>query len=573
MNQVMKSYNEWLTSPYFDEKTKEELRAIAGSPAEMEDRFYKELEFGTGGLRGLLGAGTNRLNAYTVRRATQGLANYIRSAGGEERGVAIVFDSRRRSDELALETALCLNANGIRTYMFETLRPTPELSFAIRKLHCIAGVAITASHNPAEYNGYKVYWEDGGQITPPHDKNILAEAAKVTSYEEPLTMSREEAVQKGLFHVIGSEIDEAYLEALLDLQMNREAVKEYAKDVRIVYTPLHGAGNVPVRELLKRMGFTQVFVVDEQEAPDGDFTTCESPNPENEEAWDLALKLAKEKEADIAIATDPDSDRIGLYARDEHTGEYIRFTGNMTGILLAEYVLRTKQETGTMPEHAVLAKTIVSSAMGEPLAKAFGCRLEEVLTGFKYIGEKIREYEETGSYNYVFGYEESFGCLAGTYVRDKDAQCAAVLLAELAAVCRKEGTSIADRMNALYETYGYYREGLASIKLSGKEGAEQIKETMERLRSHPVTEIGAMKVFALRDYRNGIITRGEEREEVHLPKSNVLYYELDNGWCCVRPSGTEPKIKIYFGSRASTLEEADARLETLKKALLALLKQ
>ncbi len=565
------SYEEWSTNPYFDEQTRAELKALEGNEAEIEDRFYRQLEFGTGGLRGVIGAGTNRMNIYTVRQATQGLANYILAQHGQEKGVAIAFDSRRMSPEFATEAALCLNANGIRTYRFETLRPTPELSFAVRKLGCIAGIVITASHNPREYNGYKVYWEDGAQITPPHDKNILAEVAKITSFARVKTMSEKDAVAAGLYQVIGSEIDDAYMEELKKQSIHPEVIREMAKDIRIVYTPLHGTGNLPVRRVLKELGFEHVYVVKEQELPDGNFPTVAYPNPESPKAFELALKLAKEVDADIVLATDPDADRLGVYCKDTKTGEYVTFTGNMSGMLIAEYILKERKQTGTMPEHPALVETIVTTDMAKAIAKAYGVTLIEVLTGFKFIGEQIRLFEENKTYDYVFGLEESYGCLAGTYARDKDACVAVMMLCEVASWYKKQGKTLWDAMLEMYEQYGYYREGLETLTLAGQSGAKQIQDMMERIRTAPPKLFGAYKVLAFRDYKKDarvdFVTNQEEK--TGLPNSNVLYFELSDGaWCCVRPSGTEPKIKFYFGVREDSLAQADAKLAELKKEVM-----
>ncbi len=564
------TYQKWCADPYFDEATRAELKAIAGDEAEIQDRFYRQLEFGTGGLRGVIGAGTNRMNIYTVRQATQGLANYILSQKGEEKGVAIAFDSRRMSPEFAREAALCLNANGICTFLFDSLRPTPELSFAVRRLGCIAGIVITASHNPREYNGYKVYWEDGAQITPPHDKNILAEVAKVTEFSQVKTMPEEEARKAGLHRIIGSEIDDAYMEQLKGQSIHPEMIPKAAKDIRIVYTPLHGTGNLPVRRVLQELGFEQVYVVKEQELPDGAFPTVAYPNPEDAKAWTLALKLAKEVDADIVLATDPDADRLGVYAKDSRTGEYISFTGNMSGSLIAEYILRERSLTGAMPENPVVVETIVSTDMVKAIAAAYGAKVREVLTGFKYIGEQIRWMEEKQDGNYVFGMEESYGCLAGTYARDKDACVAVMMLCEAAAFYKLQNQTLWDVMLKLYETYGYYKEGLTTVTLKGIDGAREIEERMKEMRANPPKELGSYSVLAVRDYKAGVRTdlATGDTEPAGLPVSNVLYYELENqGWCCVRPSGTEPKIKYYYGVKGDSKEDAAERLEKVQRAL------
>lgn len=570
------TYNDWLQNPYFDEATKEELCAIADDEKEIEDRFYRQLEFGTGGLRGVIGAGTNRMNIYTVRQATQGLANYILSQNGQEKGVAIAYDSRIMSPEFATEAALCLNANGIKTYRFTSLRPTPELSFAVRKLGCIAGIVVTASHNPREYNGYKVYWEDGAQITPPHDKNILAEVAKVTSFDLVKTMEKADAVAAGLYQKIDTEIDEAYMEELKKQSIHPEVISEMAKDFTIVYTPLHGTGNIPVRRVLKELGFEKVYVVPEQEKPDGTFPTVAYPNPESPKAFELALALAKKVDADIVLATDPDADRLGVYCKDTKSGNYVSFTGNMSGMLIAEYILKERTATGTMPENPALVETIVTTDMAKVIAQAYGVHLIEVLTGFKYIGEQIRLFEENHTYNYVFGLEESYGCLAGTYARDKDACVAVMMLCEVASWYKKQGKTLWDAMLAMYEKYGYFKEGLETITLKGMDGAQQIQQMMAEAREHLPQQIGDAKVLAVRDYKTDVrydMTDGSKRA-TGLPTSNVLYYELeDHSWCCVRPSGTEPKIKFYFGVKGTSLSDAEAKLDSLQKAMMALFEQ
>lgn len=567
-------YDFWLKDAYFDEATKEELRSIAGNEGEIEDRFYKELEFGTGGLRGVIGAGTNRMNIYTVRKATQGLANYIIKQGGRNRGVAIAYDSRRMSPEFADEAALCLCANGIKAYVFDALRPTPELSFALRTLHCISGIVITASHNPPEYNGYKAYWEDGAQVTAPRDKEIITEVKNVTDYHEVKTMDKREAMDKGLYQVIGKEIDDAYMAELKKQIIHPEIIKEVADEIKIVYTPFHGTGNVPVRRILSELGFKHVYVVPEQELPDPDFTTLEYPNPEDPKAFTLALKLAKEKNADIVLATDPDADRLGIYALDSKTGEYMPFTGNMSGMLIAEYILRERTATHTMPENPALVTTIVTTNMAGAIAKDYGLRFVEVLTGFKYIGEQIKLFEQTGSNNYVFGLEESYGCLAGTHARDKDAVVAVMCLCEVAAWCKKMGITVWDQMLRLYEKYGYYKETQYAMTLKGIDGAAQIQAIMDKLRSNPPKSFGDLRVKEFRDYEKDTVLDLEtgETKPTGLPKSNVLYFDLTNdSWCCARPSGTEPKIKFYMGVKGTSLEDAQARLEKLTENLKAYL--
>ncbi len=565
-------FNFWLNDAYFDEDTKNELLAIRNDEKEIEDRFYKELEFGTGGLRGVIGAGTNRMNIYTVRKATQGLANYILKQGGKEKGVAIAYDSRRKSPEFADEAALCLAANGIKAYVFDALRPTPELSFALRKLGCISGIVITASHNPPEYNGYKAYWEDGAQVTAPKDKEIITEVKNVTDYHEVKTMDKEEAIKAGLYQVIGAEIDDAYMEELKKQIIHPEIIKEMADDIKIVYSPFHGTGNVPVRRILSELGFKHVYVVPEQELPDPDFTTLDYPNPEDPKAFTLALKLAKEKNADIVLATDPDADRLGIYALDIKSGEYVSFTGNMSGMLIAEYILRERTAVGAMPENPALVTTIVTTNMAKAISDDYHVKCIEVLTGFKYIGEQIKWFEQSGSNHYVFGLEESYGCLAGTHARDKDAVVAVMCLCEMAAWCKKHGKTVWDQMLDLYEKYGYFKETQYAITLKGIEGSRQIAAIMDKLRNDPPKEFGDWKVLEFRDYdRNRILNMesGEERE-TGLPQSNVLYFDLtDDSWCCARPSGTEPKLKFYMGVKGNSLEDAQEKVEKLTEALKA----
>ncbi len=568
----MEEFNFWLSDAYFDGDTKKELEAIKGDEKEIEDRFYKELEFGTGGLRGVIGAGTNRMNIYTVRKATQGLANYIVKQGGKGKGVAIAYDSRRKSPEFADEAALCLAANGIKAYVFDALRPTPELSFALRKLGCISGIVITASHNPPEYNGYKAYWEDGAQVTAPKDKEIITEVKNVTDYHEVKTMDKDEAIKAGLYEVIGAEIDDAYMAELKKQIIHPEIIREMADDMKIVYSPFNGTGNVPVRRILSELGFKHVFVVPEQEMPDPNFTTLEYPNPEDPKAFTLALKLAKEKNADIVLATDPDADRLGIYALDTKSGEYIPFTGNMSGMLIAEYILRERTAEKIMPENPALVTTIVTTNMAKAISDDYKVKCIEVLTGFKYIGEQIKWFEESGSNHYVFGLEESYGCLAGTHARDKDAVVAVMCLCEMAAWCKKNGKTVWDQMLELYEKYGYFKETQYAITLKGIEGSKQIAEIMDKLRKNPPKEFGELKVVEVRDYDSGKVVNLEtgEESETGLPKSNVLYFDLTNdSWCCARPSGTEPKLKFYMGVKGTSLEDAQAKVEKLTEALKA----
>ncbi len=563
----METYNEWLTNPYFDAETKKELEAIKGDEKEIKERFYAELEFGTAGLRGVIGAGTNRMNMYTVRKATQGLANYIISQKGQEKGVAIAYDSRRMSPEFADEAACCLAANGIKAYVFESLRPTPELSFAVRELGCISGINITASHNPPEYNGYKVYWEDGAQITPPHDSGIMNEVKAVTDFASVKTMSRKDAEKAGLYESIGAKIDDRYMEELKKNVIHPDCIKEVEKDLKIVYTPLHGTGNLPVRRVLKELGFTNVYVVPEQELPDGEFPTVSYPNPEAEEAFELALKLAKEKDADLVLATDPDADRLGVYVKDSKSGEYICLTGNMSGAFLADYEIGQKlAEEGKLPRDGMLVKTIVTTNLVDAIANYYNIDLVECLTGFKWIGKEILRTEQTGKGKYLFGFEESYGCLIGTHARDKDAIVASMALCEAAAFYKKQGKTIWDAMIDMYEKYGYYRDDVISITHKGIEGLEKIKSIMEGLRENPPVQFGNYEVLAFRDYEKDIIKhlRSGDEETTGLPKSNVLYFELtEDAWICIRPSGTEPKIKIYFGVVGTDMEDAKAKSEKL----------
>ena len=565
----------WLEDDYFDAKTKEELLAIRNDEAEVEDRFFKDLEFGTGGLRGVIGAGTNRMNFYTVIKATQGLANYILKQKGAGKGCAIAYDSRRFSPEFAKEAALCLAANGIHAYLFDALRPTPELSFAVRKLGCIAGIVITASHNPPEYNGYKVYWEDGAQITAPKDKEIIAEVRNVTDYHTVKTMDEAEAVKAGLLTMIGREIDDAYMTELKKQIIHPELITKMAEDITIVYTPLHGTGLVPVTRVLDELGFRKVYVVKEQADPDPEFTTLEYPNPEDPKAFTLAVKLAKEVHADIILATDPDADRLGVYALDRKTGEYVSFTGNMSGMLIAWYLLSEKKATRTMPENPALVKTIVTTNMADALARDFDVTLIEVLTGFKYIGEQIKFFERDNSYHYVFGLEESYGCLAGTHARDKDACVAVMCLCEVAAYCKSKGMTLWDLMLKLYEDYGYYKEGLHTVTLKGVTGQAKIKEIMDTFRADPPKAFGKFQVTAFRDYEKDVIRKADgTTSPTGLPKSNVLYFDLENDcWCCMRPSGTEPKIKFYMGVKGKDLQDADNMLRELTDGVLALVKE
>lgn len=568
-----KLYEEWISNPYFDEDTREELRKIADDDNEIKERFYKDLEFGTAGLRGIIGAGTNRLNIYTVRKATQGLANYIVKNGGREKGVAIAYDSRRMSPEFADEAALCLAANDIRAYVFDALRPTPELSYAVRKLGCIAGINITASHNPPEYNGYKVYWEDGAQITPPHDKGIMDEVKAVVDYNTVKTMELGAAKASGLYQVIGQEIDDGYIAELKKQVLHQDAIDEVGDQIKIVYSPLHGTGNVPARRILKELGFKNVYIVKEQELPDGEFPTVSYPNPEAEEAFELGLKLAKEVDADLVLATDPDADRLGVRVKDKE-GVYHTLTGNMSGCLLADYEIGQRKELKGLPKDGYLIKTIVTSNMADAIAKGYNAGLIEVLTGFKYIGQQIHGFETTGKGSYLFGFEESYGCLIGTHARDKDAIVATMALCEAAAYYRTKGKTLWDAMVDMYEKYGYYKDDIQAITLKGIEGLNKIQEILNTLRENTPEEFGGYKVLNARDYQAGTIKDLETGEvsSTGLPSSNVLYYDLeDDAWLCVRPSGTEPKVKFYYGVKGSSLEDADAKSKALGKNVLAMI--
>ena len=564
-------YNQWLENPYFDEATKEELTEITDDENEIKERFYMDLEFGTAGLRGIIGAGTNRMNIYVVRRATQGLANYIAKVDKKSQGVAIAYDSRHMSPEFAQEAALCLAANGIKAYIFETLRPTPELSFAVRHLGCVAGINVTASHNPPEYNGYKVYWEDGAQITPPHDTGIMGEVKAISDWNTVKTMDKEEAVKAGLFEVIGQAVDDAYMAELKKQIIHMDAIQAEGKNLKIVYTPLHGTGNIPARRILKELGFENVYVVPEQELPDGDFPTVSYPNPEAAEAFELGLKLAREVDADIVLATDPDADRLGVRVKDRN-GEYHDLTGNMSGCLLANYELsQRKAVNGSLPEDGALVKTIVTTNLADAIAKGYGVNLIEVLTGFKYIGQQILGFENSGKGTYLFGFEESYGCLIGTYARDKDAIVATMALCEAAAYYKTQGKTLWDAMIDMYEEFGYYKDAIQAVTMKGIEGLQKIQEIMTTLRQNPPAEFAGHKVTAVRDYKLDEITdlATGEKKPTGLPNSNVLYYELtDDAWVCVRPSGTEPKVKFYYGVKGTSLADADEKSDAMGKAVL-----
>ena len=573
MKDYMKIYQEWLSNPYFDEATKEELRAIEANENEIKERFYMDLEFGTAGLRGIIGAGINRMNIYVVRRATQGLANYIIKQGAADKGVAIAYDSRHMSPEFAMEAAMTLAANGIKAYKFESLRPTPELSFAVRELGCVAGINITASHNPPEYNGYKVYWEDGAQFTPPHDKGVTEEVLAIEDLSTVKTTDEASATAAGLYQVIGQEIDDKYIAQVKAQVVNQKAIDEMQDQITIVYTPLHGTGNIPVRRVLKELGFNNVYVVKEQELPDGDFPTVRYPNPEDKKAFTLALKLAAEVDADIVLATDPDADRLGIYAKNEKTGEYESFTGNMSGILILEYLLSQRKELGMLPENGAVVTTIVSGKMARAIAKEYNVALIETLTGFKYIGEQIKFFEQNHDHEFLFGYEESYGCLEGTHARDKDAVVAVMALCEAAAYYKSKGITLCEQMEKLYQKYGFYKESLFFQTFPGVEGKAKIDGLMDALRNQPPKQVGPFKVTALEDYKKSVRTdiATGETSALTLPESNVLYFELEDGaWFCVRPSGTEPKIKYYAGVKGTDAQDAADKLEALSKAVVEL---
>ena len=576
MKNYLEEYKNWCESPDFDKDTKKELLEIQDDEKEIEDRFYKDLEFGTAGLRGIIGAGTNRMNKYTVGKATQGLANYILEQGTQDKGVVISYDSRRMSKEFSLQTALILCANGIKTYLFENLRPVPELSFAVRNLKCTAGVMITASHNPPKYNGYKVYWDDGAQIVAPRDKDIIAKVRSVEEYSEIKEISKEEAIEKGLLNIIGAEMDDRYIDKLKSLILNPDIVREQGKDLKVVYTPLHGTGNTIAERLLKEIGIQNLYVVPEQKEPDGNFPTVDYPNPEDKKAFKLALELAKKVDADVVLATDPDADRLGIYAKDSKTGEYMTYTGNMSALLIAEYRLSQMKEKGILLEKGMLITTVVSSDLAKAIASNYGLKCFEVLTGFKNIGAIMkREEEKADGYKYVFGFEESYGCLIGDYARDKDGIAAVMALCEAACYYRTNNETLWDQMNNIYKKYGYYKEDQVAIVLEGVEGAEKIQEMMTNMRNTPVEKIGNYKVLIFKDidkdYVRDMLT-GEE-SNTGLPKSNVLYYALeDNAWCCVRPSGTEPKIKLYMGVKGTSAEDSNKKLEDLKEAMVSIVK-
>ncbi|OPH51352.1 phosphoglucomutase [Paenibacillus ferrarius] len=560
MTRVQTEYQLWLEDPAVDAETKKELQAIRDDEKEIEDRFYKDLEFGTGGLRGVIGAGTNRINVYTVGRASQGLAQYVNGTGAASPSIVLAYDSRHMSPEFALEAALVFAGNGIKAYLFQTLHATPQLSFAVRYLGANAGVVVTASHNPPEYNGYKVYGADGGQLVPQYAEQVIAEVQSIDSFSKVKKLSQQEAEAQGLLAWLGEDVDQAYIEAVTAISQNPEVIKEISDDFRIIFTPLHGAGNVPVREVLKAVGFGQVRVVAEQEQPDAQFSTVKSPNPEEREAFTLAIAQAKEWNADIIIGTDPDADRMGAVVKDPN-GEYVVLSGNQSGAIMVNYLLSSLKERGTLPTNGVVVKTIVTSEMGAVIANHYGIPTLNTLTGFKYIGEKMSQFEQSGEHTFVFGYEESYGYLAGDYARDKDAVIAAMLIAEAAAYYKKQGKTLYEVLQELYESFGYFLEKLESRTLKGKDGVEQIGRMVDAWRTNPPTEIGGTRVTALEDYVKGVDG---------LPIENVLKFKLEDGsWFCLRPSGTEPKIKFYFAVKGSTGPAAAEQLDGIIQYVLS----
>jgi len=563
-------YQQWLEDKYFDEETRKELTNIKSDIKEIEERFYKDLDFGTGGLRGIIGAGTNRINIYTVGRATQGFADFIKSEKAEkELSVAIAYDPRNKSREFAERAGLVMAANGIKAYVFDELRPTPELSFAVRHLGCDGGIVITASHNPPEYNGYKVYGDDGGQVPYPKDEAIIDKVNAIKNYSDVKIISMEEAKEKGLYEIIGEQIDDAYIKSLKETCINPDVIEKMAKDIKIVYTPLCGTGNKPVRRILEEIGFKNVFIVKEQEMPNGNFPTIGYPNPEEPKVFALAIELAKDTGADVIVGTDPDADRLGVVVKDK-VGNYVYLTGNMTGAILAEYILSQKKEKGVLEKNSAIVKTIVTTQMIRSIAESYEVEVFDVLTGFKYIGEKIKEFELSGSNTYVFGMEESYGCLAGTYARDKDAVAATMMIAEVTAFYKAKGMTLYDGLMEIYEKYGYYSEGVTSITLEGIEGTKKIKAIMNNFRENPLSQIDGLNVIFEKDYTKKEFVSIKTKEIIvnSLPPSNVLYYVLEkDSWVCIRPSGTEPKIKIYYGVKGTSVEDSEIKKTRIAKCL------
>lgn len=566
-------YNDWLSSAVVDDIMKNELRSIKDEK-EIEDRFYKDLDFGTGGLRGIIGAGSNRMNIYTVSKATQGFANYL-NGRFENPSVAIAYDSRNMSKEFSKAAALTLCANNVKVYLYESLRPTPMLSFAVRQLNCTGGIVVTASHNPKEYNGYKVYDEFGGQVTDEKANIIINEVNKINNFDMIKSISEEEAIEKNLLVYIGEDIDKLYIDKVKSLTIRQDLVKEKAKDLKVIYTPIHGSGNIPVRRVLKELGYTGVSIVKEQEMPNGNFPTASYPNPEDPAVFKLALDMAKEENPDVIFATDPDCDRIGVVVKDSE-GEYRVLTGNQTGLLLTEYILSSLKEEKRLPENGVVIKTIVTTDGAKKIAESYNVELMEVLTGFKYIGEKIQGFEENKDKTYLFGFEESYGYLAGDFVRDKDAVIASMLIAEMTLFYKEEGKSLYDALVELYEKYGFFKETLVSFELKGKEGAEKIAKCIDSLRNEELKEVNGVKVNVKYDYKLSIeenIQSGDKKE-INLPKSNVLKFVLENGsWFVVRPSGTEPKMKAYIAVQGNGLKDADNKLESFKSEVVKLINE
>lgn len=568
------TYKEWIENPYYDEETRAELLAIKDDEKEIEDRFYKELEFGTGGMRGIIGAGTNRMNKYTVRKAAQGLANFVKNQNESEKGVAIAYDSRRCSYEFALETALVMACNNIKAYLFDELRPTPELSFTVRHLGCAAGVVITASHNPKEYNGFKAYGNDGCQLPPKESDDVMREVESIKNISDICCMKKEEALKQGLLKIIGNEIDDAYINAVKSSGINPELCRKYGKEAKIIYTPIHGSGNKPVRRVLEEIGFNNILVVKEQELPDSDFSTVKYPNPEEKAVFNIAIQLAEKEGVELIIGTDPDADRVGVVVKDDQ-GEYITLSGNQIGCLLLEYILSQKQQNNELPQNAFVVKTIVSSDLARKIADEYGVEIIDVLTGFKFIGEQIKLFHDTGKKRFIFGFEESYGYLSGTYARDKDAVVASMLIAEVYTWYKSRGMNLYQGLLWLFKKYGYVREGVDSFTLKGKEGLEKINDAMESLRAMDIKKVGEKDVYIISDYKKQIKrnARTNVDSKISLPASNVLHYTMNPGfWFCVRPSGTEPKIKIYYGVSSDSLEGSEKELNILKRDVMSIVK-
>lgn len=570
-------YKFWLENDYFDKETKEELSKIKDNPKEIEERFYRDLEFGTGGLRGIIGAGTNRMNKYTVRKASQGVADYVARQGDEARrkGIVIAYDSRYRSSEFALESAMVFAGNGIKAYLFDELRPTPELSFAVRFLNASAGIVVTASHNPKEYNGYKVYGEDGGQLSLEGSNAVLEEINKIEDITKISIISREEAERKGLLEIIGHKIDDEYITRLKTISINPEMVRNIGDTFKIIYTPIHGTGNKLVRRILSEIGYKKVLVVKEQELPDPAFSTVKSPNPEEKSAFAIAIEMARKEDVDLIIGTDPDCDRVGVVVRNA-SGEYTVLTGNQTGCILMEYILSRKKAGNKLPSNGFVVKTIVTTELAKKIAAYYNIELVEVLTGFKFIGEQIKLQDELGGKKYLFGFEESYGYLAGTFARDKDGVVTSMLVGEVAAYYKSRGMSMHEGLQEIYRKYGYSLEGIASFTLEGKEGLEKIKSTMETLRKERNDRFNTSEVSAIRDYATGerYELASGSKNALTLPESDVLYYEMKDGsWFCIRPSGTEPKIKIYFGVSGGSMGDAEGKMQVLKDNVVGVVKK